>query len=228
MSSAARVAVEKIPFPFLAFSFVAGLVLMFLSPISLYLPPWVRYPFSNDVFKTSTALLSIAVISFCIGIIMHLVYPFLLGERGLNRWIKVDVLRRRAREPVENEFQLGEIKDFVSWLMESRSASHWDYLLTQYMMVSAFLSASETAIFLCIAAVLGNAIYSLLPGIELVALWPSIGASIRLMIISIFVFGILLLYNRALFQRYFRQASNAMIQEWRACRRREGSHYEED
>jgi hypothetical protein len=225
MSSIGRTAIEKIPFPFLAFSFISGLWLMFASPIRFLLPSYLQYPLSSDPLdpaKTLGVFLIVAILSFGIGTIVHLFSPFLTGDGGLNQRLKDRFWRQRegndARQEGEGqpEFREGEILDFVRWLVASRSAGYWDYLLTQREIIGALISTSEIAAMLSLLGAIASLISFLSPWVKIETALSFSGWSLILWALSFVGFLGFREFYRKLFSDYFNRVRRQIIQEFRA------------
>lgn len=152
MSVLTKEALDRVPFPFLVYSLISGLVLMYLSPLRIFLPPQIQHPFSVDSPEILGVFLVVAICSISLGTPMYLFLPLIIGNGGLNEWL-TSVFKQERRQPRAHqqnssyELRREETTEFVKWLRATRTLISWDFFWTQNMVVCAFICSGEFAFF---------------------------------------------------------------------------------
>jgi hypothetical protein len=73
---------ERIPLSYLIFSFVSGLMLLYLSPVGLFLPKWLGNPVPENVNDMPVVLLSVVLVSIAVGSMVYLLKELIAGNDG--------------------------------------------------------------------------------------------------------------------------------------------------
>lgn len=207
---------ETFPFSFLAYSFVSGLLLLFLSPLRYIFPSWVVDPFSLEPYEIFGSFLTIIVYSLCLGVLMYFAFPLLAGNTGLNQWISRQVRTRfriceKKSIVQEKPIPLGGIHsiEFLKWLRENEFTFYSDFLLTQHMLIGGLICGSEAAFF--INFFVGICICSF----ERVhPFHVSCVDLVSLSAVSFVVFVLSVAYNRKVFRDHFTNTWNTLKAEF--------------
>lgn len=197
---------DRIRLDFLAMSLISGLIIMFCSPLRLFIPTWMKFPFSVD--STPEVLyrfLAILVSSICLGIPVWFIAPLITSDIGLNHWLssflpekcqeKKDKLKKNQSDK-ENSIQLEELKeyeyaDFTEWTIKKGVRSYVDFLVLDNAIFTGFLCTSEMVFFSNLLVVLVGVKSGLLP----LSSSFCTGIMVWLVLIPCFIFFGSLVYN---------------------------------
>jgi hypothetical protein len=167
-------------------------MMLFLSPLNRYLPPWMQNPFSQTPLDIYGSFGAIIIASFSGGFLLYLVRTIITDERGLNDRFFRRIGRKKGTK-LEEKWKIIEKLEFTDWLKD-----RMDWLFTLYMAVSGLIVGGEIAFFANLVFIPFLALYQFLMNtLNLTSFLISSGLYISL---SFYPTALFILYNRKFFR----------------------------
>lgn len=203
MSLAPRV-IEKIPFSFLVYSFVSGMILLFFSPLRFLVPAWLVFFFSAGSPSDIWAIfISIILCALFLGVPIFLLHPLIAGDRGFNHRLMTRINETHPREEVSLASYFAPAKDVEFWKWIQR------HPFTHYLIFSTILqSIVDSSLIGCeVTFIFFNWL-----GIILFILKraPFIDVVVYLGVFPIFIGLCSYIYQKKYFKNWFRELWNRM------------------
>lgn len=160
MTSVPMQFLDRIRIDFLALSLIAGLIMMFCTPLRLIAPPWMIFPFSgNSALEVLYRLSVILPCSICLGVPIWFLKTIILGDHGLNHilhaWACVCSNDEKQTDKREKKKEKGwlpvtaeDYPYFVEWIRNRGIGALVDSNLFEYAIISGAICAGELALLL--------------------------------------------------------------------------------
>lgn len=216
---------DRIRLDFLTVSLIAGLIIMFCSPLRLFIPTWMKFPFSVDsIPDVLYRFLAILVSSICLGVPVWFVRPLITSDIGFNHQLRHRLEKDKPKEnqlDKENSTQLEELKefeyaDFVEWATKKGVRSYVDFLVLDNAILTGLLCTTEVVfpidlLVIVIGAASGQLLFSSSFCVEI---------SIWLALIPCFIFFGSLIYNREYYKGWILKRWENLVKGFKEYQKR--------
>ncbi len=223
---------QAFPLRLLIVSFISGLFLIFLTPLNLFLPPYIRSPFLNtSPTDTISSIIIIVVFSFFIGTPFYFLRDLIITNGGMNerlsapfRALKTEILGSGIAEREVNTNEKESINDeelphFSRWLQREDNLPYLNFLNSlnaEASIINGLLLASELTILFSLFFILSSKIIVMAFPIILAKIIANFTLVIINIGLNVFIFVLIWAYNKFYWNNHMTKLTKCISKEFLA------------